>query len=164
MPDDEIIWPMGMTDRGLSERPMVFRPQGFLVAIVTDADEAYRAVDALRTAGFADLRMRVKVAEDSVYSRFNDLNSDDRFDITCEPRTSSHILGPRACLSKGQRKRGLLALGLLTPQPVLLIDEPLDGLDLRQMRDVAEVLRRRSKNFHPKKLTHFSQRFCPRLT
>jgi ABC-2 type transport system ATP-binding protein len=44
-------------------------------------------------------------------------------------------------LSKGQRKRVLLAIGLLTPQPALLIDEPFDGLDLRQARDVAAVLR-----------------------
>ncbi len=44
-------------------------------------------------------------------------------------------------LSKGQRKRALLAVGLLTPQPALLIDEPLDGLDLRQARDVAAALR-----------------------
>jgi ABC-2 type transport system ATP-binding protein len=32
-------------------------------------------------------------------------------------------------LSKGQRKRALLAIGLLTPHPVLLADEPFDGLD-----------------------------------
>jgi ABC-2 type transport system ATP-binding protein len=44
-------------------------------------------------------------------------------------------------LSKGQRKRVLLAIGLLTPQPVLLADEPFDGLDLRQSRDVAKTLR-----------------------
>lgn len=44
-------------------------------------------------------------------------------------------------LSKGQRKRALLAIGLLMPQPLLLADEPFDGLDLRQSRDVAEVLR-----------------------
>jgi len=44
-------------------------------------------------------------------------------------------------LSKGQRKRALLAFGLLTPQPVLLADEPFDGLDLRQTRDVAQTLR-----------------------
>ncbi len=44
-------------------------------------------------------------------------------------------------LSKGQRKRVLLAIGLLTPAPVLLIDEPFDGLDLRQARDVAAALR-----------------------
>jgi ABC-2 type transport system ATP-binding protein len=45
-----------------------------------------------------------------------------------------------AALSKGQRKRVLLAIGLLTPQPVLLIDEPFDGLDLRQTREVAATL------------------------
>src|SRR5262249_25826386 len=33
-------------------------------------------------------------------------------------------------LSKGQRKRALLAIGLLTPQPILFLDEPFDGLDL----------------------------------
>jgi ABC-2 type transport system ATP-binding protein len=49
---------------------------------------------------------------------------------------------PIQALSKGQRKRALLAIGLLTPQPALLIDEPFDGLDLRQTRDVAAVLRR----------------------
>jgi ABC-2 type transport system ATP-binding protein len=44
-------------------------------------------------------------------------------------------------LSKGQRKRALLAIGLLTPQPVLLIDEPFEGLDLRQARDITAALR-----------------------
>jgi ABC-2 type transport system ATP-binding protein len=46
-----------------------------------------------------------------------------------------------ATLSKGQRKRVLLGIGLLTPQPALLIDEPFDGLDLRQARDIAAALR-----------------------
>jgi ABC-2 type transport system ATP-binding protein len=46
-----------------------------------------------------------------------------------------------SALSKGQRKRALLAFGLLTPQPVLLADEPFEGLDLRQTREVAEALR-----------------------
>jgi ABC-2 type transport system ATP-binding protein len=44
-------------------------------------------------------------------------------------------------LSKGQRKRALLAIGLLTPQPALLVDEPLDGLDLRQAHEVIAALR-----------------------
>ena len=44
-------------------------------------------------------------------------------------------------LSLGQRKRVLLAMALLTPQPVLLIDEPFEGLDLRQSREVAKTLR-----------------------
>lgn len=49
---------------------------------------------------------------------------------------------PIRALSKGQRKRVLLALALLAPQPVLLIDEPFDGLDLRQSREAATALRR----------------------
>ena len=44
-------------------------------------------------------------------------------------------------LSKGQRKRAMLAIGLLTPHPLLLADEPFDGLDLRQTREVGAVLR-----------------------
>jgi len=44
-------------------------------------------------------------------------------------------------LSKGQRKRALLAIGLLVPRPILLADEPFDGLDLRQSREVARTLR-----------------------
>ena len=45
-------------------------------------------------------------------------------------------------LSKGYNRRLLLALGLLTPQNVLLMDEPFDGFDLRQSRNVIEVLRK----------------------
>ena len=44
-------------------------------------------------------------------------------------------------LSKGEHRRVLLAIGLLTPTPVLMLDEPFDGLDLRQTRDVMHVLR-----------------------
>jgi ABC-type multidrug transport system ATPase subunit len=44
-------------------------------------------------------------------------------------------------LSKGQRKRALLAIGLLTRPPVLLADEPFDGLDLKQTRDIGAALR-----------------------
>jgi ABC-2 type transport system ATP-binding protein len=44
-------------------------------------------------------------------------------------------------LSKGERRRLLLALGLSVPRPVLLLDEPFDGLDLRQARQVEGVLR-----------------------
>ena len=44
-------------------------------------------------------------------------------------------------LSKGERKRARLAIALLTPQPILLADEPFDGLDLRQSREVGAALR-----------------------
>jgi ABC-2 type transport system ATP-binding protein len=45
-------------------------------------------------------------------------------------------------LSKGERKRLLLALALLAPQPLVLLDEPFDGLDLRQARSASALLRR----------------------
>jgi ABC-2 type transport system ATP-binding protein len=48
---------------------------------------------------------------------------------------------PVGTLSKGYRRRFLLALGLLAPRPVLLLDEPFDGFDLRQTREVINLLR-----------------------
>jgi ABC-2 type transport system ATP-binding protein len=44
-------------------------------------------------------------------------------------------------LSKGYRRRVLIALGLLAPQPLLVMDEPFDGLDLRQTREVIGLLK-----------------------
>ena len=44
-------------------------------------------------------------------------------------------------LSKGYNRRLLLALALLAPHPVLLMDEPFDGFDLRQTREIVDVLR-----------------------
>ena len=46
-----------------------------------------------------------------------------------------------AALSKGYNRRLLLAIGLLTPQDVLLMDEPFDGFDIRQTRNIVDVLR-----------------------
>jgi ABC-2 type transport system ATP-binding protein len=46
-----------------------------------------------------------------------------------------------SALSKGYNRRLLLAIGLLTPQRVLVMDEPLDGFDLRQTRNIIDVVR-----------------------
>jgi ABC-2 type transport system ATP-binding protein len=52
------------------------------------------------------------------------------------------VLGKRVqSLSKGYNRRLLLALGLIAPHPLLLMDEPFDGFDLRQSRAVGGVLR-----------------------
>lgn len=52
------------------------------------------------------------------------------------------ILGDRVeDLSKGTLKRFLLALALLAPQRLLLLDEPFDGLDPRQTRGVIVFLK-----------------------
>src|SRR3954451_10063311 len=45
-------------------------------------------------------------------------------------------------LSKGYGRRLMLALALIAPQPLLLMDEPFDGFDLRQTREVMGVVRR----------------------
>lgn len=43
-------------------------------------------------------------------------------------------------LSKGELKRFSVALSLLSAAPLLLLDEPFDGLDLRQTRDMMALL------------------------
>jgi len=66
----------------------------------------------------------------------------DRLDAVIERLALAPLLASAiGALSKGQRKRVLLAIGLLTAQPLLLADEPFEGLDLRQSRDVAAALR-----------------------
>jgi ABC-2 type transport system ATP-binding protein len=53
------------------------------------------------------------------------------------------VLGKRVhALSKGYNRRLLLALGLLTPHDVLMMDEPFDGFDLRQTRAIIDVIRK----------------------
>ncbi len=68
--------------------------------------------------------------------------SDVRVAELVEPLRLESVMKSRVgSLSKGERKRVLLALGLLTPHPLLMLDEPFDGLDLRQTRDVMTLLR-----------------------
>ena len=40
----------------------------------------------------------------------------------------------------------MLALALITPHPLLLMDEPFDGFDLRQTREIMDVLRDVARN------------------
>lgn len=44
-------------------------------------------------------------------------------------------------LSKGYLRRLMWALALLAPHPLLLLDEPFDGFDLKQTREMTSVLR-----------------------
>ena len=45
-------------------------------------------------------------------------------------------------LSKGYARRLMLALALLAPHQVLLMDEPFDGFDIRQTREIMALMRR----------------------
>jgi ABC-type multidrug transport system ATPase subunit len=49
-------------------------------------------------------------------------------------------------VSKGYGRRLMLALALIAPQPLLLMDEPFDGFDLRQTREVMGVVREVARN------------------
>jgi ABC-2 type transport system ATP-binding protein len=57
--------------------------------------------------------------------------------LSLEPLLRSRL----ETLSKGEHRRVMLALALNTPQPFLVLDEPFDGLDLRQTREVMTLLR-----------------------
>jgi hypothetical protein len=65
MSANQVAWPTGMSeqDPAARDRPLVFNPQGFLVAILDDADHAERARAALAEAGFADRDLRVYTSQ-----------------------------------------------------------------------------------------------------
>jgi hypothetical protein len=65
MSEDEVVWPTGMSDQdpGARERPLVFNPQGFLVAILQDNDQAEQARATLAEAGFAERDLRVHTSQ-----------------------------------------------------------------------------------------------------
>ena len=53
-----------------------------------------------------------------------------------------HVMDQRVkTLSKGEAKRLDLAIAFRAPHAILFLDEPFDGLDLRQTRAVMDVLR-----------------------
>lgn len=43
-------------------------------------------------------------------------------------------------LSRGYQKRVLIAIGLLSSTPLLLLDEPFEGLDIKQTKEVVSIL------------------------
>jgi hypothetical protein len=65
MTANQVPWPTGMSDQdpAARDRPLVFNPQGFLVAILEDADQAEQARAALAAAGFADRDLRVYTSQ-----------------------------------------------------------------------------------------------------
>jgi ABC-type multidrug transport system ATPase subunit len=74
----------------------------------------------------------------SVYRRSAEEISSATSAVSLEPALAKRV----GSLSKGYNRRLIIAVGLLTRQPILLMDEPFDGFDLRQTRDMMLVLRR----------------------
>ena len=66
MDEREIAWPTGMSDQdpAARDRPLVFTPQGFLVAILEDADQAEQAKASLAEEGFAEKDLRVYTSQE----------------------------------------------------------------------------------------------------
>ena len=73
---NEFTWPTGMSDQDppARRRPLIFHPQGFLVAILEDTERAEQAKAALAEAGFAETDLRV-------YSSQQILSSWERFQV-----------------------------------------------------------------------------------
>jgi hypothetical protein len=65
MSTNEVPWPTGRSGHNPAARarPLVFRPHGFLVAILDDADLAGQARSALVEAGFAETDLRVYTSQ-----------------------------------------------------------------------------------------------------
>ena len=65
MSANDVVWPTGMSDQdpAARDRPLFFNPQGFLVAVLEDADQAERARAALADAGFAERDLRVYTSQ-----------------------------------------------------------------------------------------------------
>jgi ABC-type multidrug transport system ATPase subunit len=73
----------------------------------------------------------------AVYGRSRSHTADIIRSVGLSPVLNKRI----SALSKGYGRRLMLALALMTPQPVLLMDEPFDGFDLKQTREIMVVLR-----------------------
>jgi len=75
------------------------------------------------------------------FGKLFDRSSREIADIVSGVALESIMSSRIGSLSKGELKRTLLAIGLLTRHELLLLDEPFDGLDLRQARDVMALLK-----------------------
>jgi ABC-2 type transport system ATP-binding protein len=58
-------------------------------------------------------------------------------DLSLGPALAKRV----SALSKGNMQRLLIALALMSPQPLLALDEPFDGLDLHQTQAMMGILR-----------------------
>jgi hypothetical protein len=60
----------------------------------------------VRGFSYGELRAQIRLAQEAVYARFNDINSDDAFDIICkdETRVASHIK-QQSCVSNSWREQ-----------------------------------------------------------
>jgi hypothetical protein len=110
-----VPWPTGMSDQdpAARERPLVFKPEGFLVAILEDADQAEQARAALADAGFAETDLRV-------YTSQQILDSWERFQAerSLAQRVAGAITDDPATIEQyfGYARQGRAALWVHVPE------------------------------------------------
>lgn len=80
-----------------------------LTAAAAQESQTPSAVDdeiIVRGRGYGELRARIRLAQEAVFARFNEINSDDDFDIRCtmESRAGTRVR-ERACLSNSWREQ-----------------------------------------------------------
>ena len=98
----DVVWPMGM-ERDLSTRPMVFNPEGFLVAILNNTEACERARTALLEAGFSDGDLRIYTSQQILEDHEIFLKRARRRDGWLVP---SQTISRRSISTLGMRKRG----------------------------------------------------------
>jgi ABC-2 type transport system ATP-binding protein len=104
-----------------------------------DSDLLFYVPDAIRPWPDQTVRWTLEVTSRMFDTRLNESLLDDLDLVALQHATVKS-------LSKGEAKRLDIAIGLAVPRTVLLLDEPFDGLDLRQTRQVMDVLRRDAAN------------------
>jgi hypothetical protein len=92
--------------RPLADAALIFAA---VLCVPTDATAQPRQTIEeviVRGRSYGELRAQIRIRQDAVFARFNEINSDDAFDIECkmEPRLESHIL-ERSCLSNSWREQ-----------------------------------------------------------
>jgi ABC-2 type transport system ATP-binding protein len=104
-----------------------------------DSDLLFYVPDAIRPWSDQTVRWTLELTSRMFETRFDESLLDD-LDLVSLQHAAVRSL------SKGEAKRLDIAIGLAVPRTVLLLDEPFDGLDLRQTRQVMDVLRRDAAN------------------
>jgi len=104
-----------------------------------DSDSLFYVPDAIRPWPDQTVRWTLELTARMFDTSLNESLFDDLDLVALQHATVKS-------LSKGEAKRLDIAIGLAVPQTVLLLDEPFDGLDLRQTRQVMGILRRDAAN------------------
>ena len=104
-----------------------------------DSDSLFYVPDAIRPWPDQTVRWTLELTARMFETPLNESLLDDLDLVALQHATVKS-------LSKGEAKRLDIAIGLAVPQTVLLLDEPFDGLDLRQTRQVMNILRRDAAN------------------